>query len=159
MGFYVDLDIFIELQVQTYHNAHATNFNYIIGLDSEGTWIKCHFSNCTLGWVQHCIKNWILNLKRIRRWRISGCRGLIDILSIRLITWRSSISIFLIHYINLIKHVHLIDTRWSILVVGMTCVAPLQRGSILCNHRLVLNHLGYTLNTFSDILMMRKYFM
>jgi hypothetical protein len=127
-------------------------FNDIIDLGGANTWIKCYFSNCAFGRVQYCVRNWLLNLKRNGRWRRSGCGGLINILSISLITWRSVISICSSRYINCLKHIDLIGALRNIPMVGMTCVALLRRARILCNQMFVMNWLGGTLQKFSDFL-------
>jgi hypothetical protein len=133
-------------------------FNDVLVLGSMGIWIKCFLSNHALGQAQHCVRGWLLNLKRIGRWRRSGSGWLIDSLSLSLITWKSFISVFSIFHINRLKHVYLRSTRGSIPMVEMTCVSPLRRDRILCNHILLLNRLGGTLHKFSDSLTMRELF-
>jgi hypothetical protein len=118
-----------------------------------GIWIKCHFSNYTLWREQHCIIGWLLNLKRIRRWKSSICGRLIDNLSFSLITWRSVISVRSSYHINHLKHVHLRGACGSIPMVEMTYVPPLHAGKIL-----LLNQLRGTLQKSRNFLMMRVVF-
>jgi hypothetical protein len=108
--------------------------------------------------VQYCIIYWILNMKRSRIWRRSGYGGWINDLSLILFIERNFISIFLSHYINFLKHVHLRVIHGRISMVGRTWVVPLQRGNIFFNQMLLLNFLGGTLHKFRDYLTMRELF-